>query len=285
MTTDILEINDFIVLIETTDAQEMEVAQCQLDDEVIGITFYGSGNVEIEVSYGHSKQTLKSRKGMAFSFFGNSHVRLLYRTLQSKPLRNVSIFSTIKNIQKLPVHEKELYVNHLGNLFAPKSDFEMGPRILMSPDMQRAISKIFHTQFQNTTRLLFLKSQVLELLSHYFAQIAANSKPEINQAEIEKIHQAKEIIVQNIDKPPSLSELSKLIGMNNNKLRKNFKQLFGVPVFKYLQNQRLQKAYQLLNGKEMTVQEVAWFVGYESLSSFSNAFFKKYGFRPSAVSK
>ena len=285
MTTDIVEINDFVVLIDTTDAQEAEVIQCQFDNEIIGISFYGSGNVEIEVNYGKSKQVLKSQKGTAFSFFGNHRVRFSHNILQSEALRSVSIFSTLENLQKLPVYEKELYENHLKNLISPSGDFELGPRVLMSPEMQTAISKIFHTPFQSSTRMLFLKSQVLELLSHYFGQLGTKPKPEIKQEEIEKIHQAREIILQNIDKPPSLSELSKLIGINNNKLNKNFKQLFGVPIFKYLQNQRLQKAYQLLNGNEMTVQEAAWYVGYESLSSFSNAFYKKYGFRPSAVSK
>lgn len=33
MPTDIIEISDFIVLIETSNAQEMEVAQCKLDDD------------------------------------------------------------------------------------------------------------------------------------------------------------------------------------------------------------------------------------------------------------
>lgn len=285
MTTDIIEINDFIVLIGTTDAQEAEVNQCKLDEEVIGITFYGAGNVQMEINAGNSQQTLNIQKGTAFSFFGNHNVQFSYEVSQTEPLMEVSVFSTIKNIQKLPIHEKELYLNHLGSLLSSNEDFEIGPRVFMNPEMQTAIAKIFNTQFQSTARLLFLKSQVIELLSHYFTQISVDSKPAIKKEEIDKIHQAREIIIQNIDKPPLLSELSKLIGMNSNKLRKNFKQIFGVPVFKYLQNQRLQKAYQLLSNKEMTVQETAWFVGYESLSSFSNAFYKKYGFRPSDIAK
>ena len=285
MTSDIIEINDFVVLIDTTDAQEAETIQCQFDDEIIGISFYGSGNVEIDVSFKNSKQTLKSQKGMAFSFFGNDTVSFSHRILQSEPLKSVSIFSTAKNIQKLPPLEKELFANHLGNLLSTNKDFESGPSILMTPEMHTAISKIFQTQFQNTSRLLFLKSQVIELLSHYFAKLGSQNQSEFNSKEIEKIQQAREIIVQNIETPPSLTELSKLVGLNNNKLNKNFKQLFGVPVFKYLQNQRLQKAYHLLSGNEMTVQEVAWSVGYESLSSFSNAFHDKFGLRPSAVTK
>jgi len=47
----------------------------------------------------------------------------------------------------------------------------------------------------------------------------------------------------------------------------------------------LDKAHELLRNSEMNIQEVSWFVGYESVSSFSNAFLKKFGFRPSEVSK
>jgi len=86
-----------------------------------------------------------------------------------------------------------------------------------------------------------------------------------------------------MDNPPSLDELSRQIGLNSFKLKKSFKAVFGVPVFKYLQNERMAKAHELLRSKDATVQEAAWQVGYDSLSSFSNAFAKKYGFRPSEI--
>lgn len=285
MTTDIIEINNFIVLIDRTDAQEAEMFQCELDNDIIGISFYGSGKIEIEVNDGNAHQILKSHKGMALSFFGNEMVRFSHRIFQTEPLLSVSIFSTVDNIKKLPINERDLFDKHLGHVCASKANFELGPQVFMSPDMHRAILKICHTPLQGPTKLLFLKSQVLELLSHYFGQIDTNSQADIKPEEIDKMYQAKDIILENMNQPPSLSELSKLVGVNNNKLKKNFKQLFGVPVFKYLQNQRLQKAHQLLNGKDMTVQEVAWIVGYESLSSFSNAFYKQYGFRPSILAK
>ena len=287
MTTDIIEINNFVVLVDSTDAKEAEVFQCQFDNDLIGISFYGSGNIEIEVNDGISKQIVKSRKGIALSYSGNNNVRFLHRILQAEPLASVSIFSTVQNLKEMPAHERQLFDKYLGNLLSPKKPFELGPRVLMTPEMHTAIAKIFQTSFKNFTRQLFVKSQVLELLSHYFNQIqvATQSKPEINREAVEKMYQAKEIILENMSKPPSLSELSQLVGVNNNKLKKHFKELFGLPVFKYLQSQRLLKAYQLLNKKEMTVQEVAWFVGYESISSFSNAFYKEYGFRPSVVTK
>ena len=101
--------------------------------------------------------------------------------------------------------------------------------------------------------------------------------------EREKLYQVKEILIQNLDAPPSLSELSKKIGLNTYNLKKNFKELFGVPVFKYLQNERLTKAHDMIKNNDATVQEAAWHVGYDSLSSFSNAFSKKFGYRPSEI--
>jgi AraC-like DNA-binding protein len=68
-------------------------------------------------------------------------------------------------------------------------------------------------------------------------------------------------------------------------LKKNFKEVFGVPVFKHLQNERLCKAHEMLKENSMSIQEAAWGVGYESLSSFSNAFTKKFGYRPSEISR
>jgi AraC family transcriptional activator of pyochelin receptor len=121
------------------------------------------------------------------------------------------------------------------------------------------------------------------LLAHFFSLVTAPVKANENKEDTKKIMLAKDIITNNMEKPPSLNELSMLIGMNSNKLKKNFKEMFGIPVFKYLQEERLTKAHSLLRQGEMTVQEVAWFVGYESLSSFSNAFLKKFGFRPSDV--
>ncbi len=106
----------------------------------------------------------------------------------------------------------------------------------------------------------------------------------IKEAEREKLIEAKEMLANNLETPPSLTELSKQIGLNTFKLTKNFKELFGVPVFKYLQNERLTKAHELLRSQE-TIQEIAWHVGYDSLSSFSNAFAKKYGYRPSEIKR
>lgn len=283
MTTDIIEINNFVVLIEQSNAQKPFIQQCEIDGDAVGFAFYGSGHVELEIKYENTTKIKSNTTGLAISFFGNNNVAFSHKIEPDKPLQSISIFTKIKKLHTLPQLEFEVFKEYLPELIRPKENFVEGPSFYMTPYMQDAVHKIMTTQYQGNTRLMFLKSQVNELLSHFFAFLASDRTEQISSAERDKLLEAKSIIANNISKPPTLNELSKLIGLNNNKLKKNFKELFGVPVFKFLQEERLNKAYELLSQSEMRVQEVAWFVGYESLSSFSNAFYEKFGIRPTAL--
>lgn len=283
MTTDIIEINNFIVLIEQSNADKTIVQSCAIDGDAIGFAFYGSGNVELEIKHQNQTKIITNTTGIAISFFGNNKVEFFHKIGPNRPLQSISIFSKLNKLQNLPKEEQEIFTDFLPELLSSKADFVEGPRFYMTPNMQNAVYKILTTNYKGNTRRMFLKSQITELLSHFFAFLASDKKESVSNRDKEKLFKAKEIIANNISSPPSLSELSKLIGLNNNKLKRNFKELFGIPVFKFLQEERLNKAYEMLSTTNETVQEVAWFVGYESLSSFSNAFQNKFGVRPNEI--
>jgi AraC-like DNA-binding protein len=68
--------------------------------------------------------------------------------------------------------------------------------------------------------------------------------------------------------------------LNEYKLKTGFKALFGKPVYDYLLDKRMEYARLLLEKQTFHVYEVAEMVGYSDSSSFSKAFFKRYGYRP-----
>lgn len=283
MTTDIIELHDCIVLVEQSDTTKTIVQKCEIDGDAVGFAFYGSGNVELEIK--HNKQTkyLTNTTGLAICFFGNQKVEFSHKIEPDKPLQSISIFTKLKNLNSLPQAEREIFENYLPQLLNPKEHFVKGPSFYMTLEMQLAVQKIFNTSYTGNTRLLFLKSQINELLAHFYALLASDKKTDLSEIDKNKLFQAKEIVTINYSAPPSITQLSQMVGLNSNKLKKNFKELFGIPVFKYVQEERLNKAYELLRESEKTVQESAWEVGYESLSSFSNAFHKKFGMRPNDV--
>jgi AraC-like DNA-binding protein len=284
MTRDIIEINNFIVLIEYSFSDKTRVEKCELNEPAVGFAFYGSGNVELEIQCGNQNASFSNTSGMAISFFGTD-IKFTHTISHKTPLRSITVFSTVRNFQKLAPEERALFAEQLGSLLNPAEEFVKGPHLLMTPEMKSAVSKIFSSTYRGASRLMFLKSQVTELLSHFIANINQEVKEQVSVQDQEKLYHAKEILSNNIAAPPTLNELSRVIGLNSNKLKKNFKELFGVPVFKHLQNERLTKAHNLLREGNTTIQEAAWEVGYESLSSFSNAFVKKFGFRPSEITK
>ncbi|UTN04042.1 AraC family transcriptional regulator [Flavobacterium bizetiae] len=283
MTTDIIELNDFIVLIEQSNTDKAFVQQCEIDGDAVGFAFYGSGNVELEIKHNEQTKYLMNTTGLAICFFGNQKVAFSHKIEPDKPLQSISIFTKPKHLHALPQAEKEIFENYLPKLLHPKEHFVKGPSFYMTLDMQLAVQKIFNTTYTGNTRLLFLRSQVNELLSHFYALLATGTKIDFSEIDKNKLYKAKEIVTNSYSKPPSITQLSQMVGLNSNKLKKNFKELFGIPVFKFVQEERLHKAYELLRESEKTVQESAWEVGYESLSSFSNAFHKKFGMRPNDV--
>ena len=283
MTRDIIDINDFTILVETGHSDIPTTDSCLFDESVIAVAFYGSGNVDLTVRYGDSDKKFSHTKGLALSFFADEQVEFVHTVSADKPLECLVIATSIARIDGLPNLEGELFGEMLYQLVHPKDHYVEGPSFFMTPEMQSIVDQVFHSRYEGKAKMMFFRSQINTLLAHFFGELSLLTDETIPPGEREKLEQAKDILINNLEHPPSLSELSKEIGLNTFKLKKNFKELFGVPVFKYLQNERLTTANELIRSKKMTIQEAAWHVGYDSLSSFSNAFSKKFGFRPSEI--
>lgn len=283
MTRDILDINDFTILVEEANSDKVTIDSCRFDEPLIAVALYGSGNVHLSMKYGHKQKDYENTKGLALSFYADEVVEYIHTVSAEKPLQCLVIATSPKNLQKLPNDEGELFSELLEQLVKPSDHYVEGPRFFMTPEMQHIVDGIFKNTYEGKAKMMFFRSQITALLSHFFWQLSILKDGGIKSIEREKLFQAKEILSNNLDTPPSLTELSRQIGLNTFKLKKDFKELFGVPVFKYLQNERMTKAHDLIRKKEATVQEAAWHVGYDSLSSFSNAFAKKFGFRPSEI--
>ncbi len=283
MTRDIIDINDFTILVETAFSKEVIKDSCRFDEPVIAVAFYGSGNVDLEMSSPTGTRRFNYTKGLALSFYADGQVDCIHTVSKDKPLECIVIATATRNLKNLPNQEGELFSELLEHLVNPKDHYVEGPSFYMTPEMHRIVDSLFNIKYEGKTKMMFFRSQITTLLSHFFGQLALNHAQEMKSVDKKRLEMAKDILSNNLDNPPSLSELSMQLGLNTTKLKKEFKDVFGLPVFKYLQNERLTTAHSLISKKKATVQEAAWHVGYDSLSSFSNAFAKKFGYRPSQL--
>ena len=283
MNREIIDINDYTILLEEAATDTNVIDSCFFDEPVIAVAFYGAGDVGLKVKFDGKTKEFHHTKGMVLSFYADSKVEFEHHVSKQKPLQCLVIATTIRNIDKLPNGEGQFLEQFLHQLVHPKDHYEEGPIFSMSPEMFQLVEQFFSNNFQSELKMLFYKSHMTALLSHYFGQLATQENTQLNTSQLEIINLAQEILISDLENPPSLTELAHKVGINTNKLKIEFKAQFGVPVFKYLQNERLKKAYNLIKNEQKTIQEAAWAVGYDSLGSFSNAFEKKFGYRPSQV--
>ena len=161
---------------------------------------------------------------------------------------------------------------------------------LVSPDwftittaMDKCISDILFCPFRQDMKKIYLRSKAIELLV-LFAHTVDEKKeagPRMTTpAETEKLHFAREWLIQNYANPNSLAGLSKISGLNEFKLKQGFRSLFNSSAIDFLINYRLEKAHELLLNTRKTISEVAYETGYTSPAYFGKAFKKKYGYSP-----
>lgn len=149
--------------------------------------------------------------------------------------------------------------------------------IAITPTIQTALWQMLQCPYQGLTRSLYLEAKSIELIALYLdsAQPQSSPKSPISRDDRDRIHCAREILLQRLADPPSLVELARLVGLNDYKLKAGFRQVFGTTVFGYLRQQRLEKARQLLQAQEISVTEAAAAVGYSSQGHFAAAFRKQ----------
>jgi AraC family transcriptional regulator, transcriptional activator of the genes for pyochelin and ferripyochelin receptors len=103
-----------------------------------------------------------------------------------------------------------------------------------------------------------------------------------NRENISSILRAKSIITKDEQFHYSIPEIATQVGLNEVKLKKGFKQVFGVGLYGFLMTTRMEKARELLESTSKPVNEISVLVGYKSTSSFIKLYKKRFGHSPYA---
>jgi len=180
-----------------------------------------------------------------------------------------------------------------GNFLFNFSSFKTGKPIIepkeISSTIKLILSQLTFKQSPELLRSMYIKGKVFELLSYYFSTASESeneSCPYIaNEETVSKIKHAKQLIIKDINNPPSLPDLAKEVGLNIKKLKTEFKEFYGVPVFTFLLNYKMELAKKLLLEKQLNVNEIGLNLGYSTSSHFITAFKRKFGVTPKQYSK
>ncbi|HYH55426.1 MAG TPA: AraC family transcriptional regulator, partial [Anseongella sp.] len=98
--------------------------------------------------------------------------------------------------------------------------------------------------------------------------------------EIEKLHRARALVLQNLKAHLLIPELSRAVGLNEFTLKEGFRALFNKGPFALLKDARMELAHDLLLHTDRPIKEIVWEAGYSSITSFVKAFREAYGVPP-----
>lgn len=151
---------------------------------------------------------------------------------------------------------------------------------------QSKLLEIINCKLTGIHRKIFLESTILYLLyqsqkNNLIFQLGCDNCAIINKTvEIEKIQNARKYILNNLSKNLTIPIIARNVGINQCYLKKGFKEVFKQTIFEFIQENRMIKARHLLQSTNPNITEIAYNVGYSSLSSFSQSYKNYFGISP-----
>ena len=126
----------------------------------------------------------------------------------------------------------------------------------------------------------YTKNKASELAQKSQVEEETALKNRINDEQF--MQRCHEVLMQHLGESDfDVERFAEAMNVSAVQLRRKLKASTGQGVIEYLRNFRLEKAAEMLANKTETVSEVAYKVGFESLSYFSKVFFEKYEKSPS----
>ena len=235
---------------------------------------------------GHAKFIFN--EGMYALEVSEENSLLLYNTQVDLPMNMemapnswiVSIVMTIRKFHSLFSNEAD----YIPFLSAGNKEKKYYAQEAVSPVIAVVLSQIMNYNLHPSIKELYIKGKVYELISLYFNKSTDVDLEQcpflVDEDNVKRIRQAKEIMISHMAEPPSLKDLAKEVGLSLKKLKEGFKQIYGDSVYSFLFDYKMEHARRLLETGQYNVNEVGLKVGYSTSSHFIAAFKKKYGTTP-----
>jgi len=155
---------------------------------------------------------------------------------------------------------------------------------------KKYIQEILNSPYSGAINDLFIQGKVFELLANEFSSLCkekeeVKKKVILNKDDVEALKKAKIILSENIINPPTLKELSRMVALNEFKLKTGFRTLFKTTPYSIVKDQRMKLAKELLESSEYNISEISKMVGIKCQASFTKSFFSFYKVLPKDVMK
>ncbi len=256
----------------------------------------GKGESQLlELQFNLSEEPIfyKDKRGQQLSSVGNSgnisflpaddnQAEILFR--EGKIYQTFDIHVPVSMLSQYQGESKRLDT-FLSSIYNDRADKLWKNNIAISPEIYSAIQDMRNCRYDGLTRKIYLESKTYELLALLYSGSDEKRNTSMNNSDVERVKWAAALLRQHIDSPITIVELARRTGVNQTKLKEDFKAVIGNTIFGYQQTLRMDLARDYLRDTKMSIQEISFRLGYQNSSNFSSAFKKIHGYSPLRLRK
>jgi len=157
----------------------------------------------------------------------------------------------------------------------------------LTPDISSILLRLSNSHSTNAYEQLLLESRVIELMALQMSQYEHlqlnESSVSVKKEEEERMYEARNILVNHSGEQLSLRSLAHMVGTNEFNLKRDFKAVFGMTVYKYLGQYKMEQAKAMMVSTDISIAEISKKIGYKHATHFTNAFKKYFGYLPNKI--
>ncbi|MGO1669569.1 MAG: helix-turn-helix transcriptional regulator [Sphingobacterium sp.] len=279
---------DGLILIDGhSEVTQQITASLSFSSHIVAIVFHLEGNVNI--------LTTGSGQDVSIRLHGDEHNVEVFDSkkldIVYEPGATVNSFIVLLSrefcLRVMPQEHKrhDKLLNAVNDGTRSRLSPEFAP---LGQDMKRIIENVRNCSRKGSFHRLCLEIKIAELLmlqleQQYSLHAVQIERPILHDEDMGKIEEAKRILEGHYIQPPTIKDLALTVGLNETKLKADFKRTYNSTIHAYTQRIRMQKAHQLLTQKNLLLKEVARQVGYQKPSNFTAAFKEFFGIHPGDI--
>ncbi|WP_281337026.1 helix-turn-helix domain-containing protein [Flavobacterium eburneipallidum] len=279
-------ISDGIVILDTQMRfSTPQTIESEITGESIVMNFICCNNVEAIIDHVESEKfTTENTHNILYA----SNFNASFEIPAFEDINYLSIVLSLDYYQELINENWNLHPNFSATISQKKSSYLAPKSVPFNPAIQWIIHEIKSCKYKGAIQKMYLDAKIKELLILQLEALLEKSQKKnitIQDEDYHKLLEAKSILEANFTNAPTLPELSRMVSLNEFKLKKGFKSCFDTTIKGYVTQLRMEYAKTLFQNKESNVGEVAYKCGYKDVSHFSAAFKFFYGFTPISFRK
>jgi AraC-like DNA-binding protein len=153
----------------------------------------------------------------------------------------------------------------------------------LTPAMRSVLAELRTPPEARNLQRLFYQVRAQQLVYLLMEQLNKRTGGPVrsnNEEEIAKVFKARELLTGDLAEAPGIASLARGVLMSESQLKQAFREVFGVSIYQYFQNARMEKAKEMLAESGRTVKEVGYELGFTNIGHFSRLFERVYRVKP-----